>query len=519
MQRFSIALFLMSWLAVLSAGDAVAQQQTHAASTPRHQKAASADETLTFGRFGTVTLYRAVPHPSNVVLFVSGDGGWNLGVVDMARELATLDALVVGIDIRHYLKVLDASTERCTYPAADLEALSQFVQQKLDFPRYTVPILVGFSSGATLVYALLVEAPPGTFAGAIGLGFCPDLDISRPMCRGHGLEWTPGAKGKGVVFLPAANLEAPFVALQGTIDQVCNPPATLEFVKKVKGGEAIMLPKVGHGFSVPRNWMPEFRQAYAKIASASAAVATPAPSPEPTATTRSQAAASAGETPSTPATAPSPASAPPPPESVADLPLVELPAQGTPTDELAVILSGDGGWAGIDREIGKVLASRGVAVVGLNSLQYFWTRRTPDGTAADLTRIIRHYLAAWHKTKLLLIGYSRGADVLPFLVARLPDELKPSVRLVALLGLEPSVEFEFHVADWVRSAGHDDLPVLPEINKITGLKLLCLYGEDEKDSLCPTLDHAKVTVVKIEGGHHFNGAYQSLADRILAAAR
>ena len=34
----------------------------------------AAPQTLKFGRFGTVTLYRTGPRPDRVVLFVSGDG-------------------------------------------------------------------------------------------------------------------------------------------------------------------------------------------------------------------------------------------------------------------------------------------------------------------------------------------------------------------------------------------------------------------------------------------------------------
>ncbi|HEX2641565.1 MAG TPA: virulence factor family protein, partial [Thermoanaerobaculia bacterium] len=56
---------------------------TSAAPSP----AAPAPETLTFGRFGKVTLYRPASQPRHVVLFLSGDGGWNQGVVDMARIL------------------------------------------------------------------------------------------------------------------------------------------------------------------------------------------------------------------------------------------------------------------------------------------------------------------------------------------------------------------------------------------------------------------------------------------------
>ena len=220
---------------------------------------------LEYGRFGKVSLYQGSSPPSHVVLFVSGDGGWNLGVVDMARELATLNALVVGIDITHFLRELGKSDETCSNPAADFEMLSTFVQKKLKFPRSIVPVLVGYSSGATLVYATLAQAPPNTFCGAISLGFCPDLLLTKPLCKGHGLEWKIGPKGKGYIFLPATNLQDSWIALQGTIDQVCDPAATEGYVKQVKGGEIVILPKVGHGFSVPKNWMPQFKKAFLRI--------------------------------------------------------------------------------------------------------------------------------------------------------------------------------------------------------------------------------------------------------------
>ena len=227
---------------------------------------ARAEETfLEYGRFGKVSLYQGAPPPSHVVLFVSGDGGWNLGVVDMARELATLNALVVGVDIIHFLRELEKTGESCLNPAADFEMLSTFVQKKLNFPRPIVPVLVGYSSGATLVYAALAQAPPNTFFGAISLGFCPDLLLTKPLCKGYGLGWKVGPKGKGYIFLPATNLQDPWIALQGTIDQVCDPASTEDYVKKVKGGEIVMLPKVGHGFSVPKNWMPQFKKAFLRI--------------------------------------------------------------------------------------------------------------------------------------------------------------------------------------------------------------------------------------------------------------
>ncbi len=97
-------------------------------------------DTLQYGHFGSVVLYRARAHPSRVVLFVSGDGGWNHGVVRMAEALAGRDALVVGFDIRSYI---GGATRDCTYPARDLEALSQWLQHRLGFPVYIPPLLAG----------------------------------------------------------------------------------------------------------------------------------------------------------------------------------------------------------------------------------------------------------------------------------------------------------------------------------------------------------------------------------------
>ena len=52
------------------------------------------EDVFSFGSFGRVVLYRQSTLPSHVVIFVSGDGGWNKGVVDMARTLSALDAVV-----------------------------------------------------------------------------------------------------------------------------------------------------------------------------------------------------------------------------------------------------------------------------------------------------------------------------------------------------------------------------------------------------------------------------------------
>lgn len=440
-------------------------------------------DTLRYGRFGPVVLYRQREHPSQVVLFVSGDGGWNQGVVGMAEGLARMDALVVGIDIRRYIGALATAKEPCSYSAADFEALSQWLQQRLGFSTYVTPMLVGYSSGATLVYVILAQAPPNTFRGGLSLGFCPSLPTHRAFCRRSGLVAAVASRGRGLRVAPADSLSAKWVVLQGAIDSSCPPAQAAAFVRGIRGAQIVLLPQVGHGFGVESRWMPQLREAFTRL-------------------TRTPAASNV-------ATAP----------EVRDLPLVELRSPNRSRD-LAVVISGDGGWAGLDRQIGETLAGEGIPVVGLNSLQYFWKARTPDQAGADLTRLLRHYLQAWSGSRVLLVGYSRGADVLPFMVTRLPDDLRSRVELVALLGPSHLAGFEFHFADLLGGRSTGDRPTLPEIRRLRGMRLLCVYGTDEADSACRELPpDLAATTVAMPGGHHFNGAYQEVARRILHLAR
>lgn len=81
---------------------------------------------------------------------------------------------------------------------------------------------------------------------------------------------------------------------------------------------------------------------------------------------------------------------------------VEYPGLGTVTlerphgtpSQVVIVLSGDGGWAGLDKAVAAELNARGVPVVGWDSLRHFWDARTPDGAAHDLDRLIRYYARA-----------------------------------------------------------------------------------------------------------------------------
>jgi type IV secretory pathway VirJ component len=203
--------------------------------------------------------------------------------------------------------------------------------------------------------------------------------------------------------------------------------------------------------------------------------------------------------------------------------LVEVPPEGPRASFFAILLTGDGGWAGIDRDLAKQLSRRGIPVVGWNSLKYLWKRKSEARASQDLAEVIQAYGQRWHAEKVALLGYSLGADGLPAMAARLPDSLKQRISLIGLLGVETRYDLEFHITEWIPGKP-EGAPVLPELRKLKGLHIVCVYGTDEKGSLCPELgkneaDKSLAEVKSFSGGHHFGGDYKALADALFPPVR
>lgn len=197
------------------------------------------------------------------------------------------------------------------------------------------------------------------------------------------------------------------------------------------------------------------------------------------------------------------------------LPTIEVPA-ATGGHTLAIFLSGDGGWYEVDRGVSAELVARGIAVVGFNSRAYLAVRRTPDDASRDVAHIIAHYMAAWHRDSVMIVGYSRGADIAPFIVTRFDPALRSHVSLVAMLGLGPYAGFKFHWTDLLRGVRrHGDRLTLPEIERLRGMNLLCIYGVEERLSGCRDAPPSLMHRIAVGGGHHFGGQYAAIGRAIV----
>jgi type IV secretory pathway VirJ component len=436
--------------------------------------------TLTVPTFGAVTLHQPPATPSDVVLLVSGDSGPTPEVVTMAEKLRERGALVVAIDLRQLRRGL-AESESCSYPAGDFEELARNIQLHLKLSSYQRPLLVGYQSGAALVYAALASAPAETFAGGLSIAFCPTFTLRIPLCEFRGLK----AKSVGrrtYRLAPYQGLKIPWLVVQGDRDRVCPVRAVQAFTAATGSSRLVPLPNAGHSLSpTATDWASGLVDAYRSMATA----------PRP----------------------PEPIRAAIPDTS--DLSLIEVPAAAPSTrDVLAILLTGDGGWAELDKNVAAGLAAAGVPTAGWSSLRYFWSPKTPAQAASDLARVMTRYRRAWNKTRVILIGYSFGAEVLPFLVTRLPADVRSQIAGITLLGPGETASFEFHVAEWFGGSKPTSYRTAPEIEKLS-LPVLCVMGAGETDSACPAVHRPNVTTATVGDGHHFGGDYTRLVDLIL----
>jgi Type IV secretory pathway, VirJ component len=437
---------------------------------PKSQAIASVD-TVNVAPFGKVFVYKHFDAPRNVVILISGDGGWKFGVVGFADTFSEMNNLVIGVDILRYFKVLRQRTEDCYNVAADFVQLATVIEKKYAFTDYVPPVIMGYSSGATLVYGILAQARPGTFIGGISLGFCPDIDLPRKLCETNGLSEKTDVTGKSYFLEPNSKLGNRWIVLQGKLDKVCNYSEVADFVSKTTDAELISLPNTGHGFSKWSDFMPQWKDAFNRLTETHK-------TDQPVNDTIDRG---------------------------WNLPLVITKSKIQNKEApIALIISGDGGWYSFEQSIADNLAKIGIPTIGLDSKKYFWKRRTPEETASDMAKALNYYGQEWRRDRFLLIGYSLGAEIVPFIVKRLPAEMQSKIVSAVLLSPETNTDFEIHISNMLGMGNRQNIyKVTDEIKNIQVVPILIIFGDGEKTNVPESLKGTAVKITKIPGDHHY----------------
>ena len=192
------------------------------------------------------------------------------------------------------------------------------------------------------------------------------------------------------------------------------------------------------------------------------------------------------------------------------LPLIVYRSKHLLSSKMAILLSGDGGWMDFNDSLAVRFTRAGYDVLGFNSRTYFWRQKTPEQTSSDFTLLIRKYSTEWKAKKIILNGYSFGADVVPFLYNRLPPDLKSKVTAVQLLSPFLSTDFKIYLTDLI-STGDDDraYKVKDEVQKIK-VPVFCFYGENESPKPLEDMKEKNIIFKLLPGDHHYTGGYRTI---------
>jgi type IV secretory pathway VirJ component len=423
--------------------------------------------------FGAVTLIRHVEQPKGLVILLADDPGQQSA--SLGAALAELDYAVARLRPAQVF-ASGGSRQGCLDVAAGLQAFAGQVAKSLGGAAGKPPIVVGAGEGAVLAYLAAVQARPGRLHAAASIDFRATLPAGITPCPGEG----HAAAASPAALEPASTLHAPWFVFQPEDAPRRGGESAADFIARVPDAQLTVIKR---GVAPPDRGTapPEFMALMQWLDPRIAHQVTGA-------------------------------------GALTGLPLTEVPAQKPGDDRLVVMLSGDGGWAALDRGVSAEFAARGIGSVGLDSLHYFWNKRTPEETAEAVAGIIKRYTRLWKKPRVILFGYSFGADVLPFVVNRLPPPLQARIDRVVFAGLGPRAAFEFHLSNWLSDEPQEGPPVVDEVRRMPDVPTVCIYGAEEgSDSACPALKGTAVLLRELPGDHHFDEDYARVAQVALDA--
>lgn len=417
--------------------------------------------TVSNEELGPITVLAPEGQPERFTVFISDRDGLTAQRLAEAETIVQRGAAVALVDLPKLQAKLAASkSDECYYVFGDFEDLARTAQRELGMTEWRWPMMFGVGEGGTLAYLMLAQAPDNTAGGAVSIGFAPQLSGKYPLCPGAPMV----SHSEGVIHYK------PFDDVPGTwvlVSETAITPDVQAFLDDAEGSRGEVI-----GDSADKRFATAVDALFSL----------------------------------TPKRA----------EGLADLPLVELPASG-PATSLFILISGDGGWRDIDKQIGEYLAANGVAVIGVDSLRYFWSRREPKQIASDLNRISEHYLATWKLKAVGFGGYSFGADVIPLAWPYMPKDTQAATKLIALLGLETTADLQVSVSGFLGIKDSNDIEIHPYLANLPKDKVVCFYGAAEakgNDTACVARELDGATRVERPGGHHFDGKYEPVADII-----
>lgn len=183
------------------------------------------------------------------------------------------------------------------------------------------------------------------------------------------------------------------------------------------------------------------------------------------------------------------------------------------SDSLLVFyISGDGGMNSFSTSLCNSINQSGHNITALDAKSYFWRKKTPEKSAADVAVYIQSQPSS---RQIVLIGYSFGADVLPFIVNRLTESVLRRVRSVIMLSPSTSTDFEVKLSGMLGFGGEGSWDVAAEIGRLRSQRNVIIAGSEEKSDYA-NKKNRNYSFQTLPGGHHFGDNAADVASTIIS---
>jgi type IV secretory pathway VirJ component len=193
------------------------------------------------------------------------------------------------------------------------------------------------------------------------------------------------------------------------------------------------------------------------------------------------------------------------------LPILEFKSAGK-SDFYVILFTGNGGWRKLVQAVTLYLNSNNISVLVVNSEKYFRSEKTPAQITEDLESLIDCYTIKWSEDKVCLIGYSMGAEIIPFAANSLDKRYSEKIRNIILIAPWQKATFKdkliYHIFEIDKG-----VDLYAEISKMNG-KNIFIICDDTKNSICLKGLDENIDHEKLYGGHHFGGDYTTLSKLI-----
>ena len=193
------------------------------------------------------------------------------------------------------------------------------------------------------------------------------------------------------------------------------------------------------------------------------------------------------------------------------IPTIESPSAGK-SDYYVIFLTGDFGFLNFDKAIVHYLNVKNISVVVLNSKNYFRSEKSPVQLGRDFGFLINQYSRKWNRHKVILMGYSMGAEVIPFAVNQLDEKSKLQLSDIILIAPGQKAIFRLKPTNYLfeEKKGTD---IITELVKMKAQKSYIICDDSpysiRRKNLDGICDHDF-----LGGGHHFGHNYALLSKLI-----